>query len=73
MVVRAWSSSTVTTTATLNGCARTPGACRPDGRSEGRGILRPGLLVDSPALADRLEEHFASLIRDGHLERLPLP
>ena len=35
--------------------------------------IEVGLLVDAPALADRLEEHFASLIRDGHLERLPLP
>ena len=35
--------------------------------------IEVGLLVDSPALADRLEEHFASLIRNGHLERLPLP
>ena len=32
-----------------------------------------GLLVAAPAVAGRIEEHFHSLIRDGHLERLPLP
>ena len=31
-----------------------------------------GLLVDSTAVADRIEKHFLSLIRNGHLERLPL-
>ena len=31
-----------------------------------------GLLVDSPTIARRIEDHFASLIRDGVLERLPL-
>ena len=32
-----------------------------------------GLLVGAPAVASRIEEHFRSLIRDGHLQRLPLP
>ena len=32
-----------------------------------------GLLVDGPAIAGRIEGHFRSLIRDGFLERLPLP
>jgi len=32
-----------------------------------------GLLVDAPAIASRIEEHFRSLIRNGFLERLPLP
>ena len=32
-----------------------------------------GLLVNSPAIAGQIEEHFYSLIRNGHLERLPLP
>lgn len=31
-----------------------------------------GLLVGAPAVAARIEEHFRSLIRDGHLERLPM-
>ena len=31
------------------------------------------LLVGAPAVASRIEEHFRSLIRDGHLQRLPLP
>ena len=31
-----------------------------------------GLLVAAPAVAARIEEHFRSLIRDGHLQRLPL-
>ena len=31
-----------------------------------------GLLVDSHAIASRVEEHFASLIRNAFLERLPL-
>ena len=31
-----------------------------------------GLLVAAPAVAARIEEHFRSLIRDGHLERLPM-
>ena len=30
-----------------------------------------GLLVNSPAAAGQIEEHFYSLIRNGHLERLP--
>ena len=32
-----------------------------------------GLLVDDRAVAGRIEEHFRSLIRNGFLERLPLP
>ena len=32
-----------------------------------------GLLVDSQSTAGRVEEHFISLIRNGFLERLPLP
>ena len=32
-----------------------------------------GLLVDSPVIARRIEEHFISLIRNDHLKRLPLP
>ena len=32
-----------------------------------------GLLVNSPVVAGQIEEHFYSLIRNGHLERLPLP
>ena len=32
-----------------------------------------GLLVHSPAVASQIEAHFYSLIRNGHLERLPLP
>ncbi len=32
-----------------------------------------GLLVDSSAVAGQIEEHFYSLIRLGHLVRLPLP
>ena len=32
-----------------------------------------GLLVDVPAAASRIEEHFRSLIRTRRLERLPLP
>ena len=32
-----------------------------------------GLLVNSPAVAGQIEGHFYSLIRNGHLERLPLP
>ena len=32
-----------------------------------------GLLVNSPAVAGQIEGHFHSLIRNGHLERLPLP
>ena len=31
-----------------------------------------GLLVNSPAVAGQIEAHFYSLIRNGHLERLPL-
>ncbi len=31
-----------------------------------------GLLVDSPGIAHRIDEHFMSLIRNGYLERLPL-
>ncbi len=31
-----------------------------------------GLLVDSQSVARRIEEHFMSLVRNGHLERLPL-
>ena len=32
-----------------------------------------GLLVKAPEVARQIEEHFHSLIRDGHLERLPFP
>ena len=32
-----------------------------------------GLHVNSPAIAGQIEDHFHSLIRNGHLERLPLP
>ena len=32
-----------------------------------------GLLVNSPAIAGQIEDHFHSLIRNGHLGRLPLP
>ena len=32
-----------------------------------------GLLVDSHAIACRIEHHFTTLIRKGSLERLPLP
>ncbi len=32
-----------------------------------------GLLVASKAIAHRIEEHFASLVRNGHLERVTLP
>ena len=31
-----------------------------------------GLLVRAPEIASQIEEHFHSLIRNGHLERLPL-
>ena len=31
-----------------------------------------GLLVDDPAVAGRIEQHFRSLIRNAYLERLPL-
>ena len=34
--------------------------------------IEVGLLVDSPAVAQRIEEHFMSLIRSKCLERLPL-
>ena len=37
------------------------------------GIVELGLLVDGPAVAGRIEERFRSLIRNGYLERLPLP
>ena len=32
-----------------------------------------GLHVSSPAIASQIEDHFHSLIRNGHLERIPLP
>ena len=32
-----------------------------------------GLLLASPTVAGRIEEHFHALIRRGHLQRLPLP
>ena len=32
-----------------------------------------GLHVESPAVATQIEDHFQSLIQNGHLERLPLP
>ena len=32
-----------------------------------------GLLVNAPAIVSQIEAHFYSLIRNGHLERLPLP
>ena len=32
-----------------------------------------GLHINSPAIAGQIEDHFHSLIRNGHLERLPLP
>ena len=32
-----------------------------------------GLLVNAPAVAGRIEQHFDSLIQNGHLDRLPLP
>ena len=32
-----------------------------------------GLLVRSPNVAERIEAHFRSLIREGYLARLPLP
>ena len=32
-----------------------------------------GLHVGSPAVASQIEDHFHSLIRNGHLERIPLP
>ena len=32
-----------------------------------------GLHVSSPAVASQIEDHFHSLIRNGHLERIPLP
>ena len=31
-----------------------------------------GLHVSSPAVASQIEDHFHSLIRNGHLERIPL-